>query len=82
MTSGAVGPGGAVDSFPAFLVASRGQPIYVSYRAFVRGGRLMGIKSGDLWAHLDVLDDVIPNRRIILRRRPAKLTHLRQRWTS
>lgn len=37
-----------------------------AYRAFVRGGRLIGIKSDDIWAHLDVLDDVLPHRRIIL----------------
>lgn len=37
-----------------------------AYRAFVRDGRLMGIKSDDIWAHLDVLDEVLPNRRVIL----------------
>jgi sulfotransferase family protein len=37
-----------------------------TYRAFGLGAREMAIKSDDIWEHLDAIDAVLPNRRIIL----------------
>jgi hypothetical protein len=37
-----------------------------TYRAFSLGAREMAIKSDDIWEHLDAIDTVLPNRRIIL----------------
>ena len=37
-----------------------------AYGAFSRGTYLMAIKSDDLWEHIDEIDAVLPNRRIIL----------------
>jgi hypothetical protein len=36
------------------------------YGAYMRGTPLMAIKSDDLWEHIDHIDAVLPNRRIIL----------------
>jgi hypothetical protein len=36
------------------------------YRAWSLGTRRMAIKSDDLWQHVDQLDSVIPNRRVLL----------------
>jgi hypothetical protein len=40
--------------------------IVYSYRAFSLGTRLMAIKSDDIWETIAAIDDVLPNRRIIL----------------
>jgi hypothetical protein len=37
-----------------------------TYAAYTRGTPLMAIKSDDLWEHIDQIDRVLPNRRIIL----------------
>jgi hypothetical protein len=37
-----------------------------TYRAFSLGARHIAIKSDDLWESIDFIDEVIPNRRIIL----------------
>ena len=37
-----------------------------AYRAYSLGMREMAIKSDDIWEHLDQIDAVLPNRRIIL----------------
>ncbi|MBA3884183.1 MAG: sulfotransferase [Acidobacteria bacterium] len=37
-----------------------------AYRAFSRGTRLMAIKSDDIWETIGAIDEVLPNRRIIL----------------
>src|SRR5688572_10429353 len=37
-----------------------------AYGAYTRGTTLMAIKSDDLWEHIDQIDRVLPNRRIIL----------------
>ncbi len=37
-----------------------------AYGAFSLGTRLMAIKSDDIWEDIDRLDDVLPNRRVIL----------------
>jgi hypothetical protein len=40
--------------------------IIYAYRAYRLGTRRMAIKSDDIWEHIDAMDDVIPNRRIVL----------------
>ena len=37
-----------------------------AYRAASLGARHLAIKSDDIWAHLDAIDDVLPERRVIL----------------
>ena len=37
-----------------------------AYRAFSRGFTRIGIKSDDLWENLHRIDDVLPNRRVVL----------------
>jgi hypothetical protein len=37
-----------------------------TYRAFSLGAAHIGIKSDDLWQHLHLIDEVIPNRRVLL----------------
>jgi hypothetical protein len=37
-----------------------------TYRAFTRGAAHIGIKSDDLWQNLHLLDQVIPNHRIVM----------------
>ena len=39
---------------------------FYAYRAFSLGTSLMAIKSDDLWEYIDAIDDVIPNRHVIL----------------
>jgi hypothetical protein len=40
--------------------------IIYAYRAFSLGASHIGIKSDDLWESIDTIDQVIPNRRVIL----------------
>jgi hypothetical protein len=37
-----------------------------AFGAFKRGTTLMAVKSDDLWEHIDAIDAVIPNRRLVL----------------
>ena len=64
--------GGPLKGLPAALRRAKirngadfARVIY-TYRAFTRGSSLIGIKSDDIWENLHLLDQVIPNHRIIL----------------
>jgi len=60
-----VGLGHVLDPGGIHSGADLARRVY-SYRAFAKKTRLMGIKSDDIWETIGAIDEVLPNRRIVL----------------